>query len=201
MAPVSTGAAVAVLRHWFVAVANRRVASGPPPSGWRLKKLPGASQGFYFFLSLSCFVIPSFLLWLPVFLLCLCAVLGTPGHQTLWFKLLVAMKTHTILESSASTLLADVESSIRQDSDKKWWKSSVVSYCLFSGFCLPAVWHSNADLSLCFILIYEPCSHSVIEDYHCSSFPEIFLMYTLSLGSGVIFPLMFSFPDWFLCLQ
>lgn len=56
------------------------------------------------------------------------------------------MKTHMILESSASTLLADVESNVRQDSDKKWWKSSVISYCLFLGFCLPTVWHSNADL-------------------------------------------------------
>lgn len=54
MAPVSTDAAVAVLRHslLFVTVANRCVALGPP-SGWRLKKLPGASQGFYLFLSLS----------------------------------------------------------------------------------------------------------------------------------------------------
>lgn len=56
------------------------------------------------------------------------------------------MKTHMILESSASTLLADVESNVRQDSDKKLWKSSVISYCLFLGFCLPTVWHSNADL-------------------------------------------------------
>lgn len=55
MAPVSTDAAVAVLRHslLFVTVANRYVALGPPPSGWRLKKLPGASQGFCLFLSLS----------------------------------------------------------------------------------------------------------------------------------------------------
>lgn len=50
-------------------------------------------------------------------------------------------------------------------------------------------------------LIYEPCSHSVIEDYHCSSFPEVFLMYIVSLGSGVIFPLIFSFLDLFLSLQ
>lgn len=82
-APVSADAAVAVLRLWFVTVANRPVALGPPPSGWRLKKLPGASQGFYFFLSLSYFVIPSFLLLLPVFLLCLCAVFKRPGPQTL----------------------------------------------------------------------------------------------------------------------
>lgn len=52
MAPLSTDAAVAVLRHRFVTVPNRCVALGPPPSGWRLKKLPGASQGFYLFLSL-----------------------------------------------------------------------------------------------------------------------------------------------------
>lgn len=85
MAPVSTDAAVAVLRHGFVTVDNGRVALGLPPSGWRLKKLPGASQGFYLFLSLSYFVISSFLLLLPVFLLCLCTVLGNPGPQTLWF--------------------------------------------------------------------------------------------------------------------
>lgn len=47
-----TGAAVAVLRHGFVTVASRCVALSPPPSGWRLKKLPGASQGFYLFISL-----------------------------------------------------------------------------------------------------------------------------------------------------
>lgn len=52
MAPVGTDAALAVLRHRFVTVANRCVALGPPPSGWRLKKLPGASQGFCLFLSL-----------------------------------------------------------------------------------------------------------------------------------------------------
>lgn len=94
-------AAVAVLRHGFVTVANGGVAFGPPPSGWRLEKLPGASQGFYLFLTF--FVTPSFLLLLPVFLLCLFIDWGSPGSQTLWFMLLVAIKTSMILESSASS--------------------------------------------------------------------------------------------------
>lgn len=55
IASVSTETAVAALRDWFGAV-----ALGPPSSGWRLKKLPGASQGFCLFLSLSYLDIPSF---------------------------------------------------------------------------------------------------------------------------------------------
>lgn len=52
IASVSTDHAVAVLRDWFVGVANRHLALGPPSSGWRLKKLPGSSQGFCLFLFL-----------------------------------------------------------------------------------------------------------------------------------------------------
>lgn len=99
---VSTDHAVAVLRDWFVGVANRHLALGPP-SGWRLKKLPGSSQGFCLFLSFSYLDMP-FLPLLAEFLLYLCAVLRSLGPQSLWFKLLEAVRTHTILESSASSI-------------------------------------------------------------------------------------------------
>lgn len=54
IASVSTDTALAALRNFYVGVTNRRVALGPLSSGWRLKKLPGASQGFssfFFFLT------------------------------------------------------------------------------------------------------------------------------------------------------
>lgn len=54
IASVSTDTALAALRNFCVHVTIRHVALGPLSSGWRLKKLPGASQGFFsFFFFLS----------------------------------------------------------------------------------------------------------------------------------------------------
>lgn len=81
---VSTNAHVAVLQDW-IGDANRPVALGPP-SGWRLKKLPGASQGFCHLLYLSYLDDPSFLPLLSMFLLCLCAAVNQfPSHSRLHY--------------------------------------------------------------------------------------------------------------------
>lgn len=58
IASVSTDTAVAVLRNRFADIANKHVALVPPPSGWRLKMLPGTSQGFCLFSSLCFFPSP-----------------------------------------------------------------------------------------------------------------------------------------------
>jgi len=119
IASVSTDTAVAVPRDWFVGVANRCVALGPSPSSWRLKK---ASRYFSGFLPLSffCLGIRSFLPLLPVFLLCICAVLRSLSPQALWFKLLEAVRRHDFGKLSLKYCLLMLKvGKIREDSDKE----------------------------------------------------------------------------------
>ena len=204
IASVSTDTAVAVPRDWFVGVANRCVALGPSPSSWRLKK---ASRYFSGFLPLSffCLGIRSFLPLLPVFLLCICAVLRSLSPQALWFKLLEAVRRHDFGKLSLKYCLLMLKvGKIREDSDKevqipyRSQRSPVTpsSPTAFSqAFLFPPCDIPTQIWSLCPIrqfLICEPNSHSRGEDFCCSYFLS-FPMITVSLCSGVIFRLRLHF--------